>query len=138
MNRGRFNNIYSVIAVVTPKGIPLVRDFYKVPSYWKFPGGHGEGSESPEDCAWRELFQETGIGVDFFELEKIHDEEKVDHKLFFFMITKSEAPKINAFGDGGEQVDYFTLERIQTMSDFFPSHLHLLRILQQKITNPHT
>jgi ADP-ribose pyrophosphatase YjhB (NUDIX family) len=90
------------------------------------------------DCAWRELLQETGIEADFFEFEKLHEEEKTDHRLVFFMVNKTEAPKINAFGDGGEQVDYFPLEKILTMPDFFPNHFHLLHILQQRIAKLRT
>jgi ADP-ribose pyrophosphatase YjhB (NUDIX family) len=129
----RFNNIYSVIAVVTPEGIPLVKDLNKAPAYWKFPGGHGEASESAVDCAWRELLQETGIDADFFEFEKLHEEQKADHKLVFFMVKRAKAPKIKLFGEEGEQVDYFPLEKILALPDFFPNHFPLLEILRTKI-----
>lgn len=49
---------------------------------WAFPGGHLEMNESIEDCARREVFEETGISInhiryatftnDIFEQEKKH------------------------------------------------------------------
>lgn len=49
---------------------------------WQFPGGHLESEESIEDCARRELFEETGLKIrnlrfgpytnDIFEAEKKH------------------------------------------------------------------
>jgi len=49
---------------------------------WQFPGGHLEFKESLEECARRELFEETGITIrnirfgpftnDFFEQEQKH------------------------------------------------------------------
>ena len=49
---------------------------------WCFPGGHLEFNESPEDCARREVREETGISIkdlrrgpftnDIFETEKKH------------------------------------------------------------------
>lgn len=49
---------------------------------WQFPGGHLEYGEAIEDCARRELFEETGMSIvnmrrgpftnDFFEEERKH------------------------------------------------------------------
>jgi 8-oxo-dGTP pyrophosphatase MutT (NUDIX family) len=82
----------------------------------------------------RELYQETGIRVDFFDLEKIHEEDREGHKFVLFLVRLSYIPKINFFGDEDEWVEYFRLENILTMKDFFPKHQEYLGLLINKIS----
>jgi ADP-ribose pyrophosphatase YjhB (NUDIX family) len=128
----KFNNIAAAVIVIAPDGIPLVKDSRMTPAYWKFPGGKGEASESAEECAIRELRLETGIEVDFFELEKVYEENRTDHKFVLFLVRLSQTPKINFFGDEGEWVEYYKLEDILTMADFFPNHKPHLGLLINK------
>lgn len=134
MSYSKFNNLAVAVVVSTPNGIPLVKDVRLAPAYWKFPGGKGEASETAEECAIRELFQETGIRVDFFDLEKVHQEDRTDHQFTLFVACLSETPKINFFGDEGEWVEYFKLEDILTMKEFFPGHKEYLGLIINKIS----
>ena len=134
MSYSKFNNLAVAIVVVTPSGIPLVKDIRLTPAYWKFPGGKGEASETAEECAVRELYQETGLRVDYFDLEKIHEEDRGDHKFVLFLVHLSQTPKINFFGDEGEWVEYYRLENILTMKDFLPKHQEYLGLLINKIS----
>ena len=38
---------------------------------WGFPAGHIEAQESPRECAWRELREETGSGLQVEELRSV-------------------------------------------------------------------
>lgn len=53
----------SVVLVLSPEGIPCVRDWRKRDPLWKLPGGSSEGEETAAQCASRELKEETGICV---------------------------------------------------------------------------
>ena len=135
MSYSKFNKIAASVVAVTPScDIPLVKDSRLTPAYWKFPGGKGEASETAEECAVRELYQETGIRVDYFDLEKIHEEDRGDHKFVLFLVRLSYTPKINYFGDEGEWVEYFRFETILTMKDFHPKHQEYLGLLINKIS----
>ena len=44
-----------------------------VPGAWQLPQGGIEGDETPEEAAWRELEEETGLGADDVRLTGSHD-----------------------------------------------------------------
>lgn len=129
----KFNSIATAVVVSTPAGIPLVKDDRMSPAFWKFPGGKGEASETAEECAIRELYQETGIQVDFFDLEKVCEEDRGNHKFVLFLVKLSHLPKLNFFGDEGELVEVFRWEVILGMKDFFPNHLGFLEQVMDRI-----
>lgn len=57
---------------------------------WSLPGGHLEFKESPEDCAKREVFEETGILIDSsFRGPWVSDLIEDKHYVTLFMIAKS-------------------------------------------------
>lgn len=43
-----------------------------VPGAWQLPQGGIDVGESPDDAAWRELGEETGLGPDEVELVAVH------------------------------------------------------------------
>ncbi len=62
--------------------------------HWSFPKGHQDGSETPQETAKRELFEETGLSVvqflPFKELEEYYifrksDETVIKKRVTYFM-----------------------------------------------------
>ncbi|MDO8585337.1 MAG: NUDIX domain-containing protein [bacterium] len=85
--------------------------------YWKFPGGAGEGNETPKQCARREFLEEVG-GVEIYEndlvlikTEQVVDEKRAwrNHTRYFYRVDKDVVnPK--ARGDEGEIIQIFRPE----------------------------
>lgn len=73
--------IVGVTVIILKKGQVLVgkRRNTHGTGMWAFPGGHLEFGESPENCALREVYEETGLSInnmrrgpytdDYFESE---------------------------------------------------------------------
>jgi len=59
---------------------------------WGFPKGTLEDNETVEECAIREVFEETGIKVSMAELES-YTRLKVDKATYFYSTVESTQPK---------------------------------------------
>ncbi|MST04265.1 MAG: NUDIX hydrolase [Candidatus Pacebacteria bacterium] len=126
------NGIAALVLLVTPQGIPLVRDPSKGPMiYWKLPGGKGQGEETAEDCAVREMQEETGAELLATNLQLIFREKKRDHVKFAFRADLAQLPVLRERGDEGEEIRVFQPAEILALEDFFPSHAPIVwRILR--------
>jgi 8-oxo-dGTP diphosphatase len=60
------------------------------PNEWVFPGGGSEPGESPEDCAVRELYEETGLKVLKDSLYHIDTLFKKEKKIYIFVCSVFE------------------------------------------------
>lgn len=111
------------VLVVSPEGIPLIRDPKKPsPIYWKLPGGRGDASETAEECAIREIQQEIGVLLLAEALEVIFAEDRGNHILTIFRADLPTLPQLNVYGDEGEQIGIFSPTDIISLQDFFPNH----------------
>ncbi|WP_020614840.1 NUDIX hydrolase [Paenibacillus daejeonensis] len=54
----------SCAAIVSNDSVLMVRQTYKGSTFWTFPGGRIEQSETPEECAIRETLEETGLEIE--------------------------------------------------------------------------
>jgi ADP-ribose pyrophosphatase YjhB (NUDIX family) len=116
------------VLLVTPEGIPLVRDSKKPsPVFWKLPGGRGGATETAEEVALREVAEEIGVYLEEDSLEVIHQEDKGSHILTIFQATTSQLTGLRQQGDEGEEIGIFSPREILSMEDFFPNHLRVIR-----------
>ena len=116
------------VLVVTPKGIPLVKDPKKrQPLFWKLPGGRGDKTETAEEAAVRELKEEIGISLNKKDLKIIYQKDRGTHILTIFRADLSFLPKLKQQGDEGEEIGIFSPQEILPMPDFFPNHLKIIK-----------
>lgn len=113
----------AMIMVITPEGVPLVRELNKPsPIYWKLPAGGCKGNETLAQCAARELREETGINVPEKSLVFVTNEIHKDHILGVFGIRLPALPKLKDRGDDGEMIGVFPVDEIVQLVDFHPDH----------------
>ena len=123
MKTGRKTEIAAVVLIVTPLGIPLVRDPAKPsPIFWKLPGGHGEAGEDARMCAVREAKEETGLDLSDSELKEVDVMAKDSHTLTIFQAKLSSLDGLQKEGNEGEEVRVFSPSEILSMDDFMPNH----------------
>ena len=115
---------YTVTAlIVSPQGIPLVRDPRKpLPQYWKLPGGRGQLPETPEQCAIREIKAETGLSLTRGSLKEVIREARAGHSFHFFTAGIRSLTHLRHSGEEGEQIALFQASEILELPDFFHPH----------------
>lgn len=115
------------VAILSPEGVPLVRDPKKpIPRYWKLPGGRSLAAETPEDCAVREVLEETGLKVSMDSLTLIEAEDKKTHILTFFKAELPSLKRMRSVGNESEEIRSFSLTDALALPDLFPNHKRIL------------
>src|SRR5690242_4646969 len=102
------------VLVVSPEGIPLVRDPQKLGIlYWKAPGGRKETGESAMETAIREVEEEIGISLTEKDLVLIFkkDDQKL-HDLYFYVSEVDSLKGIKVRGEKGEEVKVFLAHEV--------------------------
>ena len=84
---------------------------------WIGVGGHFEDGESPEDCAKREIFEETGLTAEAMTLNGIvtFDSAKQDHTEYMFLYTVTEWTGTAHECDEGV-LEWIDFDRIRNMN----------------------
>jgi ADP-ribose pyrophosphatase YjhB (NUDIX family) len=118
---------YAVVAViVSPQGIPLVKDPKKPSPYWKLPGGRSEEKETPTEAIIREIKEEIGLSFKPKDMELIYEEEREGHNFYLFQTNPLSLEGLKTKGNEGEEVKLFLPEQIKSLPDFFPPHRKIL------------
>lgn len=113
----------TAVMIITPEGIPLVRDPKKQPPlFWKVPGGRGDATETARQCACREIREELGVTLLESDLRIAYEEDKGSHVLTLFVAKLPALPKLKEIGDEGEEIKVFPPQQLLRMADFFPNH----------------
>ncbi len=131
--RRAIQNLYaSTVLVITPGGILLIRDPNKPkPHFWKCPGGASkidpwtDVEETPEECARRELFEQTGITITSADtFVKLISSNRITHEHVSYVLILSYVPELK-HGRKGEEVVLFKASEILKMDGFFLNHRHI-------------
>ena len=111
------------VLIITPEGIPLIRDPKKPPPiFWKAPGGRSVPGESAKAAAAREAREEIGVELSEKDLSPAHEENRGSHVLALFISTLKSLSGLKSRGDEGEEIKVFSPKQILVMPDFFPNH----------------
>jgi len=111
------------VLIITPQGIPLIRDPKKpAPVFWKAPGGRSVLNESAKAAAIREVEEEVGIMLSEKDLIVVFKKDKESHMLVLFAANIKSLPNLKSRGDEGEEIKLFSPKQILAMPDFFPPH----------------
>ncbi len=90
---------------------------------WQFPGGHLEYGESFEECAKREVKEETNLDVDDFEVVGVTNDyfEEIDkhYVTVFVKAKKVSGVLINKEPEKCERWEWIEKEKIKEMRNLF-------------------
>ncbi len=123
-----FNSAYEesyavTVLIITPQGIPLIRDPKKTPPvFWKAPGGRSKAGETAEATAIREVKEEIGITLQEKDLVVTYEESRGSHVAVLFTATLASLEKLRSKGDENEEIRVFSPQEVRSMPDLFPNH----------------
>jgi|CXWL01.1.fsa_nt_gi 8-oxo-dGTP diphosphatase len=127
-------NLHAVaVLILSPEGTPLVKDPKKpIPRYWKLPGGRSEGSETPEECAIREIYEELGLRINLDDLYVIEQQDRENHTATFFRIELPSLTELKDVGNEQEEIQVFpSVAGILKLQDLFPNHRTILEKVER-------
>ncbi len=125
----------SVVLLVTPQGIPLVRNPKKFDApVWKLPGGKSEVGETAAECAVREMFEEVGIRLSVGDLEIVYQKDKGAYVQTIFRAVLPLLPPLKEMGDEWEEIRVFKPQEVLAdRENFLYKHVSIIEPILQKL-----
>lgn len=118
----------SVIIRNAGQQVVLIRDRRKKdPLYWKLPGGKNEGCERNAWTAKREVQEETGLIIPTRLFINPFEIKDTNHTRYLFTVDLPVFEGLAEEGEDGEEIGMFNFNDLQSMKDFHPEHLQLLK-----------
>ncbi|MEK6969992.1 MAG: NUDIX hydrolase [Nanoarchaeota archaeon] len=100
---------------------------------WSFPGGHLEFNESVEDCAKREVLEETGIQIQNLKRGPYTNdifEKEGKHYVTMYIISEYASGELKVMEpDKCEKWEWFELNKLP-----FPLFVPIQHLVEQKYT----
>ncbi|MEM9279853.1 MAG: NUDIX hydrolase [Pseudomonadota bacterium] len=111
----------SVIVFQDNKLLLIKRGKEPYKGHWSLPGGSQEPGETLEECARRELLEETALTVNHMEFAAVRDRinktpngELAHHFVLTTFLANGVLGEATA-GDDADDIGWFTLEAMQTL-----------------------
>lgn len=109
----------SLVIINAKEEILLVKHKKKTREYWVLPGGHLEFGETIEECALRELKEETNLDGEFLKTIALSESLAPDNSrhiinIFTLVKVKDGSIKICSDEDIIMEVAYLPLSRLQS------------------------
>lgn len=135
----------SVVLMYTVDGfIPIVSDpNHRGKILWKLPGGTNESGETPEECARREVLEETGIDLNKLhpsKLDLLASEERgtgeTRHGFYVFLApldVGSGDLRILPQGNEGERTRLASALEVRSAPDFLRGQMRIIKDKLQEI-----
>jgi len=123
------------VAVIVEKDDKVLMGLRKSKSHgnntWQFPGGHLEYGESFEECAKREVKEETGLDVDDLEVVGVtndyFEDTKKHYVTVFVRAKKVSGTLINKEPEKCERWVWIEKEKVKEIENLFLPVRNLLR-----------
>jgi 8-oxo-dGTP diphosphatase len=107
------------------------------PGHWDLPGGGREGSETPEDCVLREVYEELGLSLSASDLHwRLEAFTPSAERVWFFVSEQPDFdPEMVRFGNEGQEWRMVSLAWFLKEPSVIPRHQERLSIYLENIRN---
>ncbi|MCR8645519.1 NUDIX hydrolase [Paenibacillus sp. N1-5-1-14] len=124
----RVNYAHALLLDESSRKVLLVRNGTEVSSYWSFPGGKVEGTETLEQAVVREAREETGLIIKIeglYSVREVFFRELGHHALLFTFYAKIVDGELRISDPDNEilEVSWFDIDTANRIMPYIPDHI---------------